>query len=207
MKNTLYIIRGVSGSGKSFSAETLAERSIFGIKLKSYPICNADDFFTNDGKYIFDAKLLGQAHKYCFDKCENSLKSKTKKVFVNNTSTRTRDVNTYVKLAKKYNYNFVVMTNEIWHENDNIHNVPDLIIRKQTKQLMQSIKLSNDVSILSYSNLLSMYKTIYVGNYIMINNNPKLVNNITCSLNNLYFNFADKTKELIQLNKQYNIRT
>jgi hypothetical protein len=50
----LILLRGLPGSGKS----TLA-REIAG---KNGVICSTDDFFYNDGRYIFDASKLGEYH-------------------------------------------------------------------------------------------------------------------------------------------------
>jgi len=53
---TLYIIKGLPGSGKN----TLAEK----LGLDPY-ICSADDYFMKDGVYQFDPSKLPQAHAEC----------------------------------------------------------------------------------------------------------------------------------------------
>jgi len=203
----LYIIRGVSNSGKSFTAEHIAERTIFGIKLKSYPICTADDYFYDNGNYNFDANMLHEAHKYCFDKCENSMSKSIKKIIVNNTSTTERDVNTYIELAKKYGYKFVVLTNEKWHGFINSHGVTDETIRNMEMELLNSIKLVHN-SKFNTKNIIELYKFNYVNQYVMINKEPKLCIKITLNQENgrLYFKFDDGSKEEIKLSKQYQIK-
>ena len=63
----LIIMRGIPGSGKTTLArkiEDLAMRS--GYKITG--ICSADDYFVKNGKYVFDGKKLGEAHKFCQSK-------------------------------------------------------------------------------------------------------------------------------------------
>jgi len=140
--NTLYIIRGFPGSGKSTLASEMAKRTFLGIPLKSYPHFEADMFFYDKHKnYKFDVNLLGRAHNWCYTNIEKSLYKGFKKVFVSNTSTRESDINTYIKLAVKYNYKYVVITVENWHNNTNVHNVPNESIEKMKTQLKNSIKL------------------------------------------------------------------
>ncbi len=98
MKKEMFILRGVPGCGKSTVAESLG-----GV------ICCADDFFMVDGKYQFDAQLLGQAHKQCFDKCEEALKQNCERVVVANTNVRIEDVETYRNLGNQYGYTVFVL--------------------------------------------------------------------------------------------------
>uniref|UniRef100_A0A8W8KSP8 Uncharacterized protein n=1 Tax=Magallana gigas TaxID=29159 RepID=A0A8W8KSP8_MAGGI len=56
---TVFIMRGVSGSGKSTIARAIQ---------KVYPsavLCSADDYFMREGEYHFSADDLESAHKYC----------------------------------------------------------------------------------------------------------------------------------------------
>ena len=56
---TLYIVRGVPGSGKSTFA-----KSIGGIHIET------DQFFMENGKYNFDITKIKLAHKYCQNQTE-----------------------------------------------------------------------------------------------------------------------------------------
>ena len=59
----MFIMRGISGSGKSTKArEIMAKENSCG---NAAIICSADDFFMASGKYKFDASKLGQAHAWC----------------------------------------------------------------------------------------------------------------------------------------------
>jgi len=62
MGANLYLVRGLPGSGKSTFARALS--------VNCY---SADDFFTRDGVYDFDPRLIGNAHLECQDKTKHSL--------------------------------------------------------------------------------------------------------------------------------------
>ena len=74
---TLYIIRGLPGSGKS----TLGES---GIAVKSY---SADDWFTDkEGNYNFNPMELPQAHEDCQARVLGAMLSEYETIAVCNTS-------------------------------------------------------------------------------------------------------------------------
>lgn len=134
MKPTLYLIRGVCGSGKSTFADTLFNAGIVNA------ICEADAFFINEetGEYQFDASKLGEAHT----KCQNSTRLVLKNgsnVAVSNTSTTEREVETYRKIAEEHNANFVSIVVESRHDGKNVHNVPPEKIQQMKDRF--SIKL------------------------------------------------------------------
>jgi len=82
MNKILYIMRGVSGSGKSFKAKQLAGEN--GV------ICSADDFFVEKGKgeYAFDPNLLGEAHQQCQDRATQAVQQGLSPIIIDNTNTR-----------------------------------------------------------------------------------------------------------------------
>ena len=142
---TLFIIRGTSGSGKSTLAKEMAKRTLLCFNLKSYPVYEADMYFINkNGEYKFDSNYIGNAHKWCYDRIEQSLKKDIKKVFVSNTSTRNEDVTTYIKLAKKYEYKYVVIVVENRHNGIDKHELPISSLQKMEMSLKNSIKLLAD---------------------------------------------------------------
>lgn len=124
MKKTLFIIRGLPGSGKSTAAEILATCNVSG-NLKTFPICTADDFFMRDGEYKFNASQLGAAHDSCKKKVLDNMKVGIEKIFVANTSTTQAELNPYYKMAEEYDYQVVSLIVENRHNGENIHNVPN----------------------------------------------------------------------------------
>lgn len=111
---TLYIIRGLPGSGKTTLARQLAGSHV----------CEADEFFTRDnGKYEFNAKLLSPAHQYCVNKCKYLMSGDAELIAVSNTSSRRWEFAKYIELAQLNGYRVVeiTMTGDTYA---NVHEVP-----------------------------------------------------------------------------------
>lgn len=116
-----YIIRGLSGSGKS----TLAQALAFGAGIESRPkdyICSADDYFMVKDEYKFDVRLLGEAHRKCFSKFLNLVRSKASVVIIDNTNvneecqkyyTRARKEGYIVKVIEPDNEEWVAISNKL----------------------------------------------------------------------------------------------
>jgi predicted kinase len=116
---TLYIVRGLPGSGKSSFA-----KSIGGIHIE------ADQFFMMNGKYNFDLTKIKLAHKYCQNQTEAWMKTdgtqvNNHKIVVSNTFTQEWEMKSYFELAEKYGYIVFSLIVENRHEGKNIHGVPD----------------------------------------------------------------------------------
>jgi predicted kinase len=119
-KPTLYLIRGVSGAGKSTFANSLLEAGIV------QRVFEADMYFyiNATGEYQFNTFGLRAAHAWCYLNTENLLNDRFS-VAVANTSTTEKEVKKYEELAKAYNANFVSIIVENRHNGVNIHNVPE----------------------------------------------------------------------------------
>lgn len=118
MKPTLYLIRGVSGAGKSSFAHTLWAA---GVVDKIY---EADDWFYVNGDYEFKASELSYAHKQCQRNTRFTLVF-GKSVAVSNTSTTEREVEVYKSIADECGAHFVSIIMENRHDGVNIHGVPE----------------------------------------------------------------------------------
>lgn len=114
---TLFIVRGLPGSGKTTMAYALARG------LLTYPPCEADQYFINDeGDYVFKPELLGLAHKECQRRIEEILAQGQFPAIVSNTFTTMKEMVPYLRLAEKYGYKVQVI--ECKGNFGSIHNVP-----------------------------------------------------------------------------------
>lgn len=97
---TLYILRGLPGSGKTTIALFLTPHSVA-----------ADDF---PGLYEGDYQisLQKQSHEWCYSQVEEMLRQGLEKVAVHNTFTTRYYLKPYLKLAAKYGYSAHVLHSE-----------------------------------------------------------------------------------------------
>jgi uridine kinase len=125
-KPTLYLIRGVPGSGKS----TFAWKLLRGRLVDR--VFEADEYFVQNGVYQFDPTLLEQAHQQCKRNTWLAL-YEGMSVAVSNTSCAEWEVESYQTIARETEANFVSIIVENRHEGKNIHGCPDVKI-EQMKQ-------------------------------------------------------------------------
>ena len=130
MKNTLYITRGIPGSGKSTFAKSL-----------NCPYFEADMFFEKDGEYNFDISKIKDAHAWCQQQVEDAMKFnqetkglKNSEIAVSNTFTQEWEMAPYYELANKYNYMVFSIIVENRHGGKNAHGVPDEKIELMKKR-------------------------------------------------------------------------
>lgn len=119
---TLYIVRGVPGSGKSTWVRTH-------LHIKAF---EADDFFMRDGVYRYIPDMVPRAHAFCQRRCENAMKAGQEIIAVANTFTRKWEYSKYIELAEKYGYEIVIHVCKGNYRN--IHNVPDDAIAKMRER-------------------------------------------------------------------------
>jgi predicted kinase len=130
---TLYIIRGVPGSGKSTFAKELVRAEFL--------VCEADKYFIDDeGNYNFDGSKLKEAHEWCRDRVETFMQDSLlndqfyRHIAVSNTFTREWEMQAYVDLAEKYGYRVFSVIVENRHGSSNVHGVPDEVIEKMKER-------------------------------------------------------------------------
>lgn len=124
MNKTIILLRGVSGCGKSFTADLLSENG-------KYPVLSADMFFEDeDGNYKWDAAKIKDAHAWCKRMTEGRMQEPSEKIFVTNTFTQEWEMADYFDLAEKYGYDVVTLVVENRHGGKNIHDVPDSTLEK-----------------------------------------------------------------------------
>ena len=132
---TVFIMRGLPGSGKSTLIRDVADRM-----YRSYQVCSADHYWIQkDGSYKFDSNRLYRAHNQCLARFIDELSQcSTHSIFLDNTNTTTKEFSHYVKIADAYDYKVVLVTLNISVETAlarNIHNVPEKTIQNMYKRL------------------------------------------------------------------------
>ena len=113
---TLYIVRGVPGSGKSTFAQSL-----------DCPVFEADQYFIDSetGEYKFDGSKIKLAHNWCKLRVEQSMEDGLQKIAVSNTFTQEWEMDVYYELAKQYGYRVFSLIVENRHGGINEHGVPE----------------------------------------------------------------------------------
>lgn len=109
--STLYLFRGLPGSGKSTEAKKLG-----------CLVVEADQFFISNGVYVFNPQLLRSAHDWCFATAVMAMERRVD-VAVANTFSRYWEMKNYIEFARKNNITVRVKT--CTGQFQNIHNVPN----------------------------------------------------------------------------------
>jgi len=125
-EKTLYIVRGLPGSGKSTFAMKLVHDA-------HYLVCEADKYFIDKetGEYKFDASKIKEAHRYCQNLVETYMSDSLvndqwyREIVVSNTFTQEWEMEPYFALAEKYGYKVFTLVVENRHGGKNVHGVPD----------------------------------------------------------------------------------
>jgi predicted kinase len=116
---TLYIVRGVPGSGKSTFAKTLGGTHF-----------ETDNYFMVDGEYKFDFTKIKEAHNWCQSEVSNAMLLNyttgiNEKIVVSNTFTQEWEMEPYFEMAKEWGYTVFTVVVENRHGGENQHGVPE----------------------------------------------------------------------------------
>jgi hypothetical protein len=90
---TIFIVRGLPGSGKSVLAHELVQN----YSERGVAHCEADHYFMKSGRYVFDKKRLGAAHQQCLSKFITALENPNINYIVqSNTNITWSEVKPYI---------------------------------------------------------------------------------------------------------------
>lgn len=137
----MYLARGVPGSGKSTLAKQLAGNT--GIVLES------DEFFMQDGKYIFVKDKQTEAHNWNQERCLEAIENGISPIVIANTNTQATEAEPYVRMAIGHGYKIRV-EEPTWHKDlrdpstgkwnfnflkgRNVHEVPEDVLEKMIEK-------------------------------------------------------------------------
>jgi predicted kinase len=132
--NTVYILRGVPGSGKS----TWAKQNGPGV------IVSADQYFMQGGVYKFDPKKIPLAHQRCFRNFIDIVTAdrKPERVFVDNTNTSAWELAPYLLAGEAYDWNVEIVTFHIDPRvaaGRNVHGVPEKGVMAMMQRLEEPL--------------------------------------------------------------------
>ncbi len=115
MTNSLFLLRGVPGAGKSTLAKQLG-----GVSFE------ADQFFLDENsEYKFDPAKLKEAHVWCRHSVMDAMKAGEPVVVVSNTFTQDWEMESYYLLAEELGYRVFSLIVENRHGGKNQHGVPE----------------------------------------------------------------------------------
>lgn len=135
MKNTLYILRGCSGSGKSTFAKNLGQ-------ALNCTVHETDNYwYLEDGTYLFDFYKLANAHRWNDYNMVCEMRAGVPNLIVANTCCTEKEITHHVDMAKQFGYSVVSLVVEKRHQGENKHGVPKGNLQTQSNRLRNSMKL------------------------------------------------------------------
>jgi tRNA uridine 5-carbamoylmethylation protein Kti12 len=128
--STLYIVRGLPGSGKSTLGYALCgDRSYAADDWFEFKADNEDKTYSE----VFDPNDLPKAHELCQERVENAITGYLNgdvygkgDVAVCNTFSQQWEAQPYIDMAKRHGFNVCVI--ECQNKFENTHNVPDAAV-------------------------------------------------------------------------------
>lgn len=131
---TLYLVRGLPGSGKSTYVRNKLASYCYEDPLNSilYNHFEADQFFETLKGYKWNRILLSQAHEWCYLNTLQTLYS-GKNVYVSNTFTTDSELQKYIDLQNIIP-NLRIKIVEMHTQYESIHDVPQETIERMRKR-------------------------------------------------------------------------
>lgn len=138
-KKLMILIRGIPGSGKSTLAKEISDVCLTWIELNGgfrscYPRhYEADMFYYKKyGKYNWNKEECKVAHEWCKKMVECDMLVNDP-IVVSNTFIKKWEIDPYIELCKKYDYNYIVI--RMYSEYKNVHDVPEQTIKTMKENI------------------------------------------------------------------------
>lgn len=116
---TLVLIRGLPGCGKTTFAEVIGGASVA-----------ADDYFDKFHDGQFDASRLRNAHEWCQSTVDEWMSYRQPLIVVHNTFTTKKEMEAYYDMANRHGYRVIQTIVENTHGNVSVHDVPEETVEK-----------------------------------------------------------------------------
>ncbi|XP_064297117.1 NEDD4-binding protein 2-like 1 [Phalacrocorax carbo] len=136
----LVLLRGLPGSGKSTLARQLK---------RDYPsavILSTDDYFFENGVYVFEPDFLEDAHKWNQKRAHKAMKNGKSPVIIDNTNIHAWEMKPYVMMARENRYEVIFQEPDTpWKFNvqeltrRNTHHVPRQKIQRMKEQYEHNV--------------------------------------------------------------------
>jgi len=114
----LFLIRGVSGAGKSTFVRAVAH-------MDDEVVANDDFMINENGDYIFDESRLEEVAIKCQAVVAEAMEKGTERIFVHNTFTTKGEMQPYFDLAHEHAYEIFTIIVENRGEWESLHEIPE----------------------------------------------------------------------------------
>ncbi|OPJ81073.1 NEDD4-binding protein 2-like 1 [Patagioenas fasciata monilis] len=136
----LVLLRGLPGSGKSTLARQLKR------EYPSAVVLSTDDYFIENGVYMFEPDLLEDAHKWNQKRARKAMKNGKSPVIIDNTNIHAWEMKPYVMMARENRYEVIFQEPDTpWKFNvreltrRNTHCVPRETIQRMKEQYEHNV--------------------------------------------------------------------
>ncbi|NXT17587.1 N42L1 protein, partial [Syrrhaptes paradoxus] len=136
----LVLLRGLPGSGKSTLARQLKHDH------PSAVVLSTDDFFIENGVYMFEPEFLEDAHKWNQKRARKAMKNGKSPVIIDNTNIHAWEMKPYVMMARENRYEVVFQEPDTpWKFNvreltrRNTHQVPRQTIQRMKEEYEHNV--------------------------------------------------------------------
>ena len=114
--NILYIMRGVSGSGKDHyitqKEEEIEETSKY-YSEDEYTVISSDDYFYSEkDEYNFNPKELPIAYSECMTEFLKAIDKKVPRIYISNIHSKQWEYNNYIRIASMFGYGYDIIEME-----------------------------------------------------------------------------------------------